>query len=258
MNIKSIIVVCLVAVAFIFLLNQQSLSIMGVQYKGSTIDVVQENTSWNGIPVTINSIYLGEINSGTNKYYNVCGDSNGYITISNSYVTSGNTLELKSASSGKAGCDSPNYITADFTLPAGEFIFNCSAHTEAGAKSGAFTSICSVNDYTATAKSAGNQQGYKQIDTQSVSQDLKLTQPTKFSVVLNTNKADNTLATADATLIFNPTGSPVVNPVVNPIINPVVVPNISNPNYVAPAPASYTPFGQWVLGIINWFKGLFA
>lgn len=87
-----------------------------------------------GTSCTLMTPYFGSITSGTSatidghygSSWNICGDNDEKITISNSFSTNGN-LVLTSSGSGRDGkACSGNYINAKMTVPAGTLKVICS------------------------------------------------------------------------------------------------------------------------------------
>lgn len=112
----------------LFGLNQTIISTAGTGLPPET-----KTISWEDKSVELEAPYFGSLTSGAkypgannpNQDYSICGDNDGYITISNSYDSS-EELVLSSLGSGRSGrgC-SGNYISGKVTLPPGTLKVSC-------------------------------------------------------------------------------------------------------------------------------------
>ncbi|NOZ47389.1 MAG: hypothetical protein GXO79_11495 [Chlorobi bacterium] len=172
---------------------------------------ITKTIDWNGIPVTINSLYLGRVVAGQASDGNCVNQQNGicyrYATTyfcgisgrgssSGAYVqngyTSNSNLNLNSAIGGGSNwdCNKENYIISTFTSKKGIITFNYNLNSVITASSGtnAITTLI-INGHKIIAETNRANHRGGQAKNLIGKYELKINKPTKIKVELYTHKA---------------------------------------------------------------------
>lgn len=168
-----------------------------VSFPLKTFDVVLSSIALNG-----ETPYLGAVTTSS-RGFNICGDSDGETTISNSYSLSPNQdyLNLFSSSQSKNGCGG-NYISAEGTFPQGVLEVTCNLKSSSS-KGIETLSRCIINsiEEKASARQEVSEMPVENILTKTI--NLK-TNNTEVKIIAESNAGASGYSESSVIIKFTP------------------------------------------------------